>query len=363
MDKIIKNILKKIESEGYEAYVVGGFVRDYLLGSTSYDVDICTNALPRELKVLFNLTQDSNGYGGFNLKIKKYNIDITTYRKEKKYDKRHPVEIEYVSSLIEDIKRRDFTVNAICMDRNDNVIDLLGSRHDLNKKLIRTIGKPDQKFKEDPLRMLRAVRFASLLNFEIEKDTYKSICENAKYVETLSSEKVKYELDKILGSSNYVRGLHMLNTTGLSKYLGLSFDAIVPTSDILGMWAQIKCDKITFTNTIKDNIIKINQLVKMGKITNFELFNYGLYLCNVAGEILGIDKGTINKRYNKLPIKSMKDIEITGKDIMNILNIEPSKLISEIISDIKVQILSEKLKNHKADIKKYVLGKWNNEKK
>lgn len=362
MDKIIKNILKKIESEGYEAYIVGGFVRDFLLGSSSYDVDICTNALPRELKVIFNLTQDSNGYGGFNLKIKKYNIDITTYRKENKYDKRKPVELEYVSNLIEDIKRRDFTVNAFCMDRNENIVDLLGSRHDLNKKIIRTIGSPNKKFKDDPLRMLRAVRFASILNFEIEKETYKAIQENAKYAESLSSDRIKYELDKILGNDNYVRGLHMLNTTGLSKYLGLSFDTITPTSDILGMWAQINCKKITFTNTIKDNIIKINQIIKLGKITNFELFNYGLYLCTVAGEILGIDKETINKKFHKLPIKSMKDIDITGKEIMNILNIEPSKQISEIINNVKVQILSDKLKNHKNEIKKYIVGKWKNEK-
>ena len=109
MDKIIKNILKKIENEGYEAYIVGGFVRDLLLGKPSYDVDICTNALPMNLKQIFGLTQNSNGYGGFNLKIKKYNIDITTYRKEKKYNNRRPVEVEYINNLFEDIKIYFFT--------------------------------------------------------------------------------------------------------------------------------------------------------------------------------------------------------------------------------------------------------------
>ena len=94
MDKIIKNILKKIESEGYEAYIVGGFVRDYLLKKNSYDVDICTNAKPKDLIHLFNVKQNLNNYGGLNMKIKKYNIDITTYRKEKKYDNRKPIEIE-----------------------------------------------------------------------------------------------------------------------------------------------------------------------------------------------------------------------------------------------------------------------------
>ena len=125
MDKIIKNILKKIESEGYEAYIVGGFVRDYLLKKNSYDVDICTNAKPKDLIHLFNVKQNLNNYGGLNMKIKKYNIDITTYRKEKKYDNRKPIEIEYVSNLLEDINRRDFTINSICLDKNDKILDLL----------------------------------------------------------------------------------------------------------------------------------------------------------------------------------------------------------------------------------------------
>lgn len=357
MDKIIKNILKKIESNGYEAYIVGGYVRDHLLGKTSCDIDICTNALPKNLMEIFGFNQ-SNGYGGFNFKLKKYSIDITTYRKEIKYDNRRPVEVEYISNLLDDIKRRDFTINALCMDKNGVIIDLIDGKKDIKNKLIKIIGNPDEKFIEDPLRMLRAIRFACLLNFDIEEETLNSIIRNAKYVETLSGDRIKEELSKILSSQNYKKGLNLLNSTKISDYIGLSYDKIVYTSDILGMLSQIECKKITFNKTESDNIIRIRQLVKLGKIENFELFNYGLYLCLVAGEILGISHLYVNKKYKQLPIKSMKDICITGLEIIDLLKIEPSKLVSEILNDIKIEILNKRLRNNKTAIKNYILRKW-----
>ena len=361
MDKIIKNILKKIENEGYEAYVVGGFVRDFLLNKPSYDVDICTNALPMNLKQIFKINQNSNGYGGFNLKLKKYNIDITTYRKEKRYNNRRPVEVEYINNLFEDIKRRDFTINALCMDKNENIIDLLGAKNDLDNKIIKVIGNAEEKFKEDPLRMLRAIRFATILNFEFDKETYEAICHNCNEVSMLSSERVKEELTKILSNSNVKRGLELLVKTGIDKVIGLSYNNVVFTSDILGMWAQIDVKKVTFTKTENENIAKIRTLLKIGKIGNFELFNYGLYLCLVAGDILNIGHGIVNQRYKGLPIKSMKDIDINGFEIIKLLNVEPGKLISDIMSDVKIQILNNTLKNRKHEIKKYILGKWKNE--
>lgn len=361
MDKIIKNILKKIENEGYEAYIVGGFVRDKLLKGYSYDVDICTNALPMNLKKIFSISQNGNGYGGYNLKIKKYNIDITTYRKEKKYNNRRPVEVEYINNLFEDIKRRDFTINALCMDKNDNIIDLLGGKKDLDNHLIKVIGNAEEKFKEDPLRMLRAIRFATILDFDIEETTFNGICNNSGLVASLSSERIKEELTKILSSHNVNRGLELLSKTGIDKAIGLSYNKVVFTSDILGMWAQIEVKKVNFSKTEKDSISQIRNLLRIGKIDNFELFNYGLYLCLVAGEILDIDHQTVNKRYKSLPIKSMKDVDINGSEIIKLLKIEPGKLISEIMSDVKIEILNKRLKNRKHEIKKYILRRWKNE--
>lgn len=361
MDRIIKNILKKIENEGYEAYIVGGFVRDKLLNNPSYDVDICTNALPKDLKEIFPINKGSNNYGGFNLKIKKYNIDITTYRKEKKYDNRHPIEVEYVNNLFEDINRRDFTINSLCIDKNDNIIDLLESYKDLKAKVIRVIGDPKIKFTEDPLRMLRAIRFSCLLNFDIEENAFKEICNSYELVGSLSSERVKEELSKILSSKNFQKGLDLLKITKIDSVIGLTYEKIVYTSDILGMWAQIDIKSVQFNKTEKENITKIKQILRIKNIDNITLFNYGLYISSVAGIIMGESNQSINKKYKNLPIKSMKDIDISGDEIIKLLNIKPCKLISEIFFDIKNAILLKKLKNKKSEIKKYIVRKWQNE--
>jgi len=139
MDKIIKNVLKKIEDAGFEAYLVGGFVRDYLLGIKSLDVDICTNALPKDLHQMFPSNSNSNTYGGFNLKIKNYNIDITTYRKELKYDKRKPTEIVYIDKLEDDIVRRDFTINSVCMNKEEKIIAFISLEHRVKELKIKDI--------------------------------------------------------------------------------------------------------------------------------------------------------------------------------------------------------------------------------
>ncbi|MBR4230653.1 MAG: hypothetical protein IKR74_00645 [Bacilli bacterium] len=360
MDKIIKNILKQIENEGYEAYIVGGFVRDKLLKINTYDVDICTNALPVNLRNIFKITQKNNGYGGFNIKIKKYNIDITTYRKEIRYDNRKPVEVEYISSLFEDIKRRDFTINSLCMDKNDNIIDLIGATEDINKRIVRVIGDANEKFSQDPLRMLRAIRFATILNFNIEQNTYKSLCLNSKLTSSLSGARIKEELSKILSSKNYQVGLDLLKETNVSNNINLKFDKVKYTDDLMGMWAQIICDKLPFSKTELDNISRISQIIKKGSIDEFDLFNNGLYLCLVAGQILEIPRQDITKIFNKMPIKSMKSIEINGEEIIKLLKIKPCKRISEIINDVKNRILAKELKNNKTEIKKYILEKWQN---
>ena len=361
MDKIIKNVLKQIENEGYEAYIVGGFVRDKLLKINTYDVDICTNALPVNLRSIFKITQKSNGYGGFNIKIKKYNIDITTYRKEVRYDNRKPVEVEYISNLFEDIKRRDFTINSLCMDKNDNIIDLIGATKDIHKKIVKVIGEANDKFIQDPLRMLRAIRFATILDFNIEKVTYESLCLNSKLVTSLSGERIKEELSKILSSKNYQKGLKLLKETNVSNFINLKYNEVKYTDDLMGMWAQIDCNRLPFSKTELENINRIKKIVKKGSIDEFDLFNNGLYLCLVAGQILLIPRQNITKMYNKLPIKSMKAIDINGEEIINLLKIEPCKKISEIIGDVKNQILGKKLKNSKNEIKEYIIRKWQND--
>lgn len=356
MDKIIKNVLNKIEASGYEAYLVGGFVRDYLLGIKSLDIDICTNALPKDLHKIFPNNCGSNIYGGFKLKIKNYNIEITTYRKELKYNNRKPTEVIYVNNLEEDIIRRDFTINSICMNKNEKIIDLVNGIDSLNNREIKMLGNINKRIHEDPLRMLRAIRLASILDFNIDKNLEVEIKNNYKLINTLSEIRIKQELNKILLNKNCLKGLSLLREYNILDLLEISYNEICYVNDICGMWAQLKTSKsYAFTKQEITNIINIRQIISEGIINNKTLYKFELYNSLVAGEILNISKKSINKMYNKLPIKSESDLQITSNEIINLLNIKPSKKVKEIKNELIDLVLTNKLKNQKSELKKYIL--------
>ena len=154
-------VLKMLEEHGFKAYIVGGFVRDLIINRKSSDIDICTNAKPKEIKEIFkNVILKKEQYGSVTLVINQVTFEITTFRKDLKYENnRLPVKIKYINSLQEDLKRRDFTMNTICMDSNGNIIDMLNAKADLENKIIKTVGPARVKLSEDSLRILRAIRF------------------------------------------------------------------------------------------------------------------------------------------------------------------------------------------------------------
>ncbi len=354
MNKILKNILIAIEKKGYEAYIIGGYVRDSLIGKSSYDIDICTNATPKELINIFPNASTKN-LGGISFKIKEYNIEITTYREEIKYQNRKPIEYNYVNNLITDLKRRDFTINTICMNKRGEIIDLLNGIEDLNNLCIRLIGDPSVKLVEDPLRIMRAIRFATILNFTIEENLLASLTKYSHLILDLSSTRIKEELTSILISPNVKYGLNLLETTGILKLLDISYDNLVPIKNIEGMYAQITIGyKLPFTKVEKTNINAIKNILNEKEITNYTIYKYGLYLSKIAGAILDIPQSYINKLYKNLPIKELKDINITPKEIVSILNIDYSKKISQILSELEFFIISGKIKNKKSDLIKYI---------
>lgn len=353
MDKIIKTILDKLENSGFESYVVGGYVRDLLLGIQSTDIDICTAALPKDIHLIFNISP--NNYGGAKLIIDNYNIDITTFRKESDYVNRTPTKVNYIKDLDQDLLRRDFTINAICMDKFGKIIDKFDAVSDINNRLIKMIGEPDVRLAEDPLRILRAIRFATVLNFNIESSLLKSIVDNYYLVKNLSKKRIRDELDKILLSKNYKRGLKLLKDLGISDAININFDNVNYTKDILGMWAQINFCDLPFTNNEKSNIIEITEVVKYGKVDFNTLFTYGLYINLIAGEILNISGKNISKMYKSMPIKDKKDINIKGNEIEELLNIIDKKEIGIIYNELIEKILSGNLKNKKSNIQKYLM--------
>lgn len=360
MDKIIKNILKKIESNGFKAYIVGGYVRDSLLGINSYDIDICTNALPKDLHLIFPINNNSNNYGGFNLKIKKYNIDITTFRKEISYLNRKPIEINYLDNLEEDIIRRDFTINSVCMDKNEKIIDLVDGVKDIKEHKIKMLGNIDDKIKEDPLRILRAIRFSSTLNFIIDNDLDNAIKNNYELVKTLTYTRIREEINKILLNENFKKGLFLLKQYKILDLLEIKYNEdITYINDINGMYAQMDLPaNFPFTKIEQTNIINIKQIINEGVINNNILYKYGLYISLVASELLNINKKDVIKMYNKLPIKQDKDLNINGNEIINILNIKPSDKIKIIKEDLINNILNYKIKNKNNELKNYIIKKW-----
>lgn len=190
------SILKEINGTGYIAYIVGGFVRDYILGIKSTDIDIATSATPDIIASLYEVVEDNSRFGSLKIKKNNYIFEITTFRIELEYNNRFP-KIEFTDSLIEDLKRRDFTINAICMDEFESIIDLMGGIEDIEKKTIRSIGNVDIKLNEDPLRILRAIRFMGYLDFTLDESLEKSIIKNKELIKTLSKKRINSEISKM----------------------------------------------------------------------------------------------------------------------------------------------------------------------
>lgn len=351
-------ILDKIRQSGFEAYVVGGFARDKYIGRNSTDVDICTNAKPKDLKDIFQGSMlPKEQYGSVAVVYKNIRFDITTYRKDIKYENnRLPIEIKYIDSLLEDLKRRDFIINTLCIDYKGEYVDLLGAKEDIDNKIIRTVGAAKEKLTEDALRILRAVRFATILDFEFDNELKNAIQDCGYLLSKLSFFRKKEELDKIFSSINAKRGIELLLELGLDKYLNLiNLKNIVITSSSLGIWSQLDViSTYNFSNIEKETIETINQLKTKQNFDNYELYTYGLYVTSIVAEINGFDKNLITKRYMNLPIKNKREIVIDGNDICNILNIKPTGIIKEIISDLEKKIIHNQIENDKNMITEYI---------
>jgi len=223
--KELKDIINKLKRAGFEAYVVGGCVRDFLLGVNPKDWDVTTNAKPEEIQKVFPDSFYENNFLTVTARTKSKDpklseVEVTTYRLEAKYsDKRHPDDVRFAKNLDEDLARRDFTINAMAMDVEGNVTDLFGGQKDLKSKIIKTVGKAEERFSEDALRMLRAVRFATTLGFSIEKETADAIKKNSIWIEVISRERIRDELVKIIMSNGAAEGVDLLREVGLLKFI------------------------------------------------------------------------------------------------------------------------------------------------
>ena len=227
--KEVLDVIRKLQEKEFQAYIVGGCVRDILRGIKPQDWDIATDAKPEEVAKIFPKHFIENKFGTVTVLTGSKDptlkeIEVTTFRIEEKYtDRRHPDKVRWAKTIEEDLSRRDFTINAMAIKikneklkiKNLELIDPFNGQKDLKNKIIRAVGDPDERFKEDALRLMRAVRFATTLEFDIEKKTFEAIKKNAYLLEFISKERIRDEFLIIIMSKNAAKGIDLLRETGL----------------------------------------------------------------------------------------------------------------------------------------------------
>ncbi len=217
-----RSIALQLRSRGYQAFLVGGCVRDLLLGREPEDYDVSTSARPSELLAMFPGSLAAGAqFGVILIPRNGFSIEVSTFRTDGAYlDGRRPAGVHFENSPQHDVERRDFTINGLLMDpETGEIIDLVGGQFDLHARLIRAIGDPFRRFEEDHLRMLRAVRFAARLHFRIEDQTFEAICKSAAAIERIAVERVRAELERILTEGGARRGMELLSATGLLDHI------------------------------------------------------------------------------------------------------------------------------------------------
>lgn len=351
-------ILNILENNGYKAYIVGGYVRDKILGIESNDIDIITNAKTDELNKIFN-KKCSNNYGCIILPYNGYEFEITTFRKEfYKDNDRRPYKIEYINDLKEDLIRRDFTINSICIDKNGDYIDLLSGINDINNKVIRVISDSDKKIYDDPLRILRAIRFASIYDFDLDNNLISSITKYKDRLEYISFDRIKDELNIIFRHNRANNAFKLIDGLKLGKVLKISHkNMIIDCDNYIGVWAQVLySDDYNFSKKEKNKINAIKSIIEKGYIDDYMLYKYDFNIIRTSSLILNIDID-YKTRYDNLQIHDRKNIDI---DVYDIMKLTSKENIDKIYVDLEKQILYNKLKNKKSILIEYIMNNYRN---
>ncbi|WP_035789730.1 CCA tRNA nucleotidyltransferase [Butyrivibrio sp. XBB1001] len=262
-----KIILDTIHQAGYEAYVVGGCVRDAVLGRIPGDWDITTNALPQDIKKLFRRTIDTGiEHGTVTVMMGKEGYEVTTYRIDGKYeDNRHPSEVTFTKNLTEDMKRRDFTINAMAYSEEEGLIDRFGGIEDIKKGLIRCVGEPRERFSEDALRIMRAIRFSAQLDYSIEEKTKEAIKELSPTLEKISAERIQVELVKLL-LSDHPEKMRDAYELGITKVILPEFDACMETDQ----------NNIHHAYSVGEHIIKAMEEIRPDRVLRLTMLMHDM---------------------------------------------------------------------------------------
>jgi tRNA nucleotidyltransferase (CCA-adding enzyme) len=388
-------VLRKIEGAGYEAYFVGGSVRDTLLGQPIHDVDIATSAFPEEIKQLFPRTIDIGIEHGTVLVLEEEEqYEITTFRTESAYqDYRRPDHVEFVRSLEEDLKRRDFTINAFALKEDGEIVDLFHGLEDLENQILRAVGNPNERFHEDALRMMRGIRFVSQLGFQLSEETAEAIQKNHALLEKISVERINIEFVKTLLGQNRKRGMETFVETECYIYcpgLREAGEALLRFGDLPE--DQLKTEEQAWTLLLSQMVMEeseIRSFLKAWKCSNqmikdVQALYHGLcarkegllsaemlYLlgekkaCQVE-ELIGYFGETpqiesVIERYRALPIKELRELAIDGKVLLAAMDRKPGKWVSEALKQAETAVINEEIENQKEQLIEYVKRSLPNE--
>ncbi|MCR5216971.1 MAG: CCA tRNA nucleotidyltransferase [Lachnospiraceae bacterium] len=409
----VEKILNTLKEANFEGYVVGGCVRDSIMKRNPKDWDITTNAKPEEVKELFSRTVDTGlKHGTVTVMMGKVGYEVTTYRIDGDYkDGRHPESVTFAEDVVEDLKRRDFTINAMAYNTKDGLRDEFGGISDIRKGMIRCVGTPTERFGEDALRMMRAIRFAAQLGFTIHRDTMAAIVSLAKNIEKVSKERIQMELTKTL-LSDRPESVDLFVQTGLAKYILPELDEVLTSAKrvlILRMLKNaeatasvryavlffdleeerarkalrsLKLDNETINQACKlirhqDEQIRLNEvdvreaMYELGSDFIPTLINFKKNVAKSRQEILYIPTGKsliqldmMDKMYRQIIARgdcvTLKDLKVNGKDLME-LGMQPGSELGEMLILLLHTVLENPLNNEKETLLALVEGKLKEE--
>lgn len=379
-------VLRTLEDAGFEAYFVGGSVRDVLLHRHVHDIDITTSAYPEEVKELFDKSIDTGiKHGTVTVLYGGESYEITTFRTESGYqDFRRPDHVTFVQNLDEDLKRRDFTINALAMDMHGDIVDLFNGIEDLKNHIIRAVGNPEKRFHEDALRMMRAVRFMSQLEFKLEEKTEQAIKDNHELLKKISVERIREEFVKM--------GLGPFSRQAFQIFLDTQLSEDVPDfagkKDLLQVYPQLKFSPTVETSLWAVIIIllkvpnenigkfmrdwknsnamteKVEQIIKMFDLiadhvpTDYELFEAGediiINTIDVA-DILGqpVSSEALVDRYLALPIKTPSELAVDGRFLIK-RGMRPGAQLGRTFNQILKKVVACEIENSEEAIEQYL---------
>ncbi|MBS3538584.1 CCA tRNA nucleotidyltransferase [Staphylococcus aureus] len=394
MDKSLfeqaRPILEQIQDNGFEAYYVGGSVRDYVMGRNIHDIDITTSATPDEIESIFSHTIPvGKEHGTINVVFNDENYEVTTFRAEEDYvDHRRPSGVAFVRDLYEDLQRRDFTMNAIAMDTAYKLYDYFDGQQDINNRIIRTVGIAEERFQEDALRMIRCLRFQSQLSFDIAMETFEAMRTQMADIKFLSIERIVIELTKLMRGINVEESFNHLKSLKAFNYMPyfeqLDMNQINVTEPIdLELLIAIVSVKFDINYSLKPlklsnrQVKDINQYIQIMNalpsiITKEQLkmfvYDYDTNLIKnvmVAADVLKandiqghepliVNLQTIDETLHRLPMHNRKDMMVNGGVLMAHLNAKSGPWLKDVLRQIEIAIVTGKVSNEETEILKWV---------